>query len=94
MMRLFLTFGYLDFQKISESNDDFLDLLSEFSCGCKDQSLALSNCMIDLLKNADGERGGFPSTGLCLGNDIAVFENGHNGPLLNGRRTLETWKQH
>ena len=51
MMRLFLTFGYLDFQKISESNDDFLDLLSEFSCGCKDQSLTLLYGIVDLLKN-------------------------------------------
>jgi hypothetical protein len=81
---------YLDVQVISEGDDDLLDLLSEFSGGGKNQSLTLSDSVVDLLKDTDGEGSGFSGSRLSLGNDIVVFKNRHDSPLLNGRRSLKT----
>ena len=80
---------YLNVQIIAESNNDLLDLLSEFSCRRKDQGLTLFDSVIDFLKDADGKSGGFSGTRLRLGNDIAVLEDGHDCSLLNGRRTFK-----
>jgi len=77
-------------QEISEGHDDLGDLLGKLSGGSKDQSLAFILGMIDLLKNTDGESSGLSGSGLCLSDDIAVLEDGHDSPLLDSRRTLET----
>ena len=82
--------AYLNVQEISKGNDDLLDLLGEFSCGSENQSLALLEVVIDLLEDADGKGSCLASAGLCLGNDITVLEHRHNGPLLDGGRTLKT----
>jgi hypothetical protein len=81
---------YLDVQEISKGDDNLLDLLSKFSRGGKDQSLTLSDGVVDLLKHANGEGGGFSSSRLSLGNDIVVFEDRHDSSLLNGRWSFKT----
>jgi hypothetical protein len=81
---------YLNVQEISKGDDDLLDLLREFSCGSKDQGLALLDIVVDLLEDTDGERGRLSRAGLGLGDDIAVLEDGHDGTLLDSGRTLKT----
>lgn len=75
---------YLNVQEISEGDNDLLNLLSEFSSGSKDQSLTLSDGVVDLLKDTDGEGSSFSCSRLSLGNDIVVFKNRHDSSLLNG----------
>ena len=84
---------YLNVQEVSKSNDDFLNLLGEFSCGGKNQSLTLPDILIDLLEDSDGEGSRLSCAGLGLGDDIAVLEDGHNGSLLDGGGTLKTWQE-
>ena len=81
---------YLNVQEIAEGNDDFLDLLRKFSRGSKNQSLTLLKSVIDVLKNADRESSCFPSSRLCLSNDIVTLENRHDGSLLNSGRSFKT----
>jgi hypothetical protein len=75
---------YLNVQKISKSDDDLLNLLRKLSCGSKDQCLALPDGVVNLLEHTDGKCSSFSSTRLCLGNDIVVLEDRHDGSLLNG----------
>jgi hypothetical protein len=84
---------YLNVQEISKGDDDLLDLLSEFTCGSKDQGLALLDIVVDLLEDTDGERGRLARAGLGLGDDIAVLEDRHDGALLDGGRTLKTLEE-
>lgn len=80
----------LDLHKISDGNNDLLDLLSKLTGRGKDQSLALLDVGVDLLENRDREGGGLSSTGLGLSNDIVTLDNGHDSTLLDSRGTLET----
>ena len=84
---------YLNVQVVSKGNDDLLNLLSQFSSRCKNQSLTLPEVVIDLLENRDREGSRLSGTGLGLGDDIAVLKDGHNGSLLDGRRTLKPWRE-
>lgn len=80
----------LNVQEISKSDNDLLNLLSKFSCWSKNQSLALPDSVVDLLKHTDGESSSLSCSRLRLGNDIVILEDRHDGPLLDGRGTLKT----
>jgi hypothetical protein len=76
---------------ISKRDYNLLNLLRKFSCWSKDQSLTLPDSVINFLKHTDGKGSGLAGSRLRLGNDIVVLEDGHDGSLLNGRRTFETF---
>ena len=69
---------------------NFLDLLSQFTSGGKDKSLALKNRGVDLLENTNGEGGSLSGSRLGLRNGIESLNERENSPLLDSRRTLET----
>lgn len=58
--------------KVTDGDDDLLDLLSKLTGRGQDQSLALFDIQIDLLKNRDGESSGLSCSGLCLGDNITI----------------------
>ena len=62
----------LNAHKVTDSDDDLLNLLGEFTGGSKDERLAGLEVGVDLLENGNGEGGGLASAGLRLGNDIAT----------------------
>jgi hypothetical protein len=64
----------LDVHEVTDGNHNFLDLLSQFTSGCKDQGLALLDVGIKLLEDRDGESGSLSGSRLCLSNDIVAFE--------------------
>ena len=63
----------LDIHKISNCDDNLLDLLSELSGGCKDQSLALLDVGFNLLENRDGESSSLSRTRLGLSDHIMTW---------------------
>lgn len=80
----------LNVHEVANSDNDLLDLLGQLTGGGEDESLALLDSGVDLLKNGDGEGGGLSSTGLGLGNYVVALDDGHDGTLLDSRGTLET----
>ena len=80
----------LDVHEVANSDNDLLDLLSQFTGGGEDQSLALLHSGVDLLENGNGESSRLASTRLGLGNHVVTLNDGHDGTLLDGRRALET----
>lgn len=63
----------LHVHKVTNGDNDLLNLLSQLTGGSKDQSLALLQVGIDLLENGNGESGGLASTRLGLSNDIVAW---------------------
>jgi len=59
--------------EISNSNNDFLNLLSELTSRGQDQSLALLDRQIDLLENRNRESCSFSGPRLSLGDNITVY---------------------
>lgn len=80
----------LNVHVVTQGDDDFLDLLSKLTGRSENECLGPLDVGIDGLEDGDGESGGFAGTGLSLGDDIVAFDNGNDGPLLNGGRPLET----
>lgn len=62
----------LNVHEVTNGNDDLLDLLGQLTGGSEDQSLALLQVGVDLLKNRDGESGSLSGTRLGLCNDIVA----------------------
>lgn len=60
----------LNVHEITNSNDDFLDLLSKLTSWGEDQSLTLLKIRIDLLKDRDRESGCLAGSRLSLSNNI------------------------
>jgi hypothetical protein len=60
----------LDAHKVTNGNNDLLDLLGQLTSGSKDQSLAGVQVGVDLLQGGDRESGGLSGSRLGLGNDI------------------------
>jgi len=81
----------LDVHVVAKGNNDFLNLLREFTGRREDKGLGSLNGHVQLLKNGDGKCGGLASARLCLRNDIVAFYNRYNCTLLNSGRTLKTW---
>lgn len=50
----------------------------------------LGDGRVDVLKDANDERGGLTHTRLGLGNGVTSGDHGHDGALLDGGRLLET----
>ena len=62
----------LDVHEVTDSDDDLLDLLSQFTGRSDNQSLASLDVGVELLQSGDGESSGLSSTGLGLGDDIVA----------------------
>jgi hypothetical protein len=60
----------LDIHEIANGDNDLLDLLGQFTGRSQDQSLALLDIWVQLLKDGNGESGGLSGSRLCLSNDI------------------------
>lgn len=80
----------LNVHEVTNGNNDLLDLLSKLTGGSKDQSLALLDSGVDLLKSRNGESSSLASTRLGLSNDIVALDDGHDSAHLDSRRTLKT----
>ena len=52
--------------------------------------MCLAYCCVDNLEDRNRESCGLSCSGLRLCDDIAALNHGHDGALLDGRRTLET----
>jgi len=65
----------LNVHEIADSDDNLLDLLSQFTGGGQDQGLALLDVGVKLLKDGDGESGGLSRSRLGLGNNIVTLRN-------------------
>jgi hypothetical protein len=63
----------LDVHEVTNGDNDLLDLLSKLTGGSQNQSLALLDAQVDLLKDGDRESGGLSGTGLSLGNNVTVW---------------------
>lgn len=72
----------VDRHEIANGNDDFLDLLSQFTGGSEDEGLAGFDIGIDLLKDGDGESGSLSGSGLSLCNDIGAYIRGLAFPKM------------
>ena len=57
------------------------------SAGLLDGGLRVKLCM---LESRDAQSGSLAGTGLGLGDDVTALYDGHDGTLLDGRRSLET----
>jgi hypothetical protein len=62
----------LNVHEVTDSDNDLLDLLGQFTGGGNDQSLAALYVGVELLESGDGESSGLSSTGLSLSNDIVA----------------------
>jgi len=79
-----------DVHVVAESDDDLLDLLSKLTSRCEDEGLSPFGREVELLEDRDRESCGLSGTGLGLSDDIVALDDGDNGTLLDGGRTLET----
>lgn len=80
----------LDVHVVSEGDEDLLDLLGELTGRGEDESLGLLEGNVDRLEDRDREGGGLSGSRLRLRDDVVSGNDGHDGTLLDGRRTLET----
>jgi hypothetical protein len=80
----------LDVHEVANSDDNLLDLLSQFTGGGEDQGLALLDVGVELLENRDGESGSLSGTRLSLRNNIVALDDWHDSALLDSRWALET----
>jgi hypothetical protein len=70
-------------QVISESENYFLDLLSQFTSWGKDEGLAFRETIIQLLEDANREGCGLASSRLRLSDDISALGKWNDCSLLN-----------
>ena len=80
----------IDVHVVAESDNDLLNLLSELTGRCEDESLGGFNTQIELLEDGDGKGCSLASTGLGLSDDIVTLDDGDDCTLLDSGRTLET----
>ena len=80
----------VDFKKLTEAENDFVDLLSKLSGWGQNDSLTVGRLWIDGLENTDGESGGLAGTGLGLGNGVLLVDNREDTLLLNDGWLFET----
>ena len=65
----------LNINEDTDSNDELLDLLGQFTGRGENQSLALLDVWIELLEDRDRESRGRSGTRLSLGNDIVALKS-------------------
>ena len=80
----------LDSHVIAKSHDHFLDLLGQLASRGQDKRLTAGVSRVDLLQDRNAEGGRFPGARLSLSDHVVPLDAGHNCPLLDGRRLLET----
>ena len=83
----------VDFDELTEAEDDLVDLLSEFSGGGEDDGLAFRRLGVDEMEQANGKGGSFAGAWLCLGDGVLFADDGDNTLLLNygGLLEAESW---
>lgn len=79
----------VDLDELTETENNFVDLLSQFSGRRKNDSLALRVLGVDQLKESDGKGCGFACSGLCLSDGVPFADDGGNTLLLNNRGLFE-----
>jgi hypothetical protein len=80
----------VNFQEFAEAKDNFVNLLSEFSGGGQDDSLAVGRLGINKLEDTDSESCSFACSGLSLGNGVFFVDDWKNSLLLNDGGFFET----
>jgi hypothetical protein len=74
----------------TESNNELMNLLSNLTGRCEDESLGVLDGEVEPLEDGDGKRCSFASTGLSLSDEIVALDYRDDRSLLDGGRTLET----
>ena len=80
----------VDFEELTEAEDNFVDLLSKLSGWGQNDSLTMGGLWIDGLENTDGESGSLACTRLGLGNGVLLVDNREDTLLLNDGWLFET----
>lgn len=80
----------LHFQKVAQTQDHLLDLVSQFSSGSQNQSLGFIDGSVDELEGGDGEGAGLTHTGLGLRDGVFAFQKGDDSLLLDDGRLFVT----
>ena len=62
----------VDGHEITNSDNNFLNLLGQLACWRKNQCLACLEIWVNFLEDRNGEGSGLSSAGLRLGNDIGT----------------------
>ena len=81
----------LNVHVVPQSQNNILDLDSQFSGGRENESLSLPDGGIDGLQNRDTKGGGFTGTGLSLSDDVSTRDDGLDGTLLDSGGLFEVW---
>ena len=63
----------LDTHKVTNGDDDLLDLLGQLAGRGEDKGLASLEVRVDLLESRDREGGSLSGTGLGLGNNVGAY---------------------
>ena len=62
----------VDGHEITNGDNDFLNLLGQLACRCKNQCLACLEIGVNFLEDRNGEGSGLSGSRLRLGNDIGT----------------------
>ena len=81
----------LNVHVVSQSQNDILDLDSQFSGRRENKSLSLPHRGINRLQYRDTEGGGFTGSGLSLSDDVSTGYDGLDGTLLNSGGLFEVF---
>lgn len=71
------------FDELTETIDNFVDLLGKFSSRCQYNSLAFGRLGVDKLKEPNGKGSGFACSWLCLSDGVPLADNWGDSLLLN-----------
>ena len=75
----------LNVHEVTNGNNNLLNLLSQFTSRCENQSLALLEIQVNLLQDGDRESSSLSRSGLSLSNDILVLSICQNTDFERGR---------
>jgi hypothetical protein len=78
-----------DLEELAEAADVLVVLEGQLAGGSDDDGLAVGRVVVQVLEDADGEGGGFASSGLGLGNNVLSADDGDDSLLLDDRGLLE-----
>ena len=67
---------HLDLHEVAQGQENALRLLSQFSCGGKNEDLRLSECHVGCLERTYCEHAGLSSTTLALDNHVSTMNDG------------------
>ena len=73
----------LDVHVVTQGQNDLLDLHGQLASGRQTEDLSFADSGVDGLQKSDGKGGRFAGSGLGLSDDVAAFDDGFDGSLLN-----------